>query len=102
MPAAWMIFHMDQKMLAFEPLSQLTSQRQAIWFLIWMLGFNTYEDFLSVANQDATTGVYDVDFVSCHVAHFLILVDFSLFLLRQAYDSKVAKDEPPSRGQLQD
>ena len=33
--------------LSFEALSQVVSQRQAIWFLLWTLSFNFYEDGIS-------------------------------------------------------
>merc|ERR1712224_1093936 len=42
MPAAWMLCHTSQNLLAFEPLSQVVSQRQAIWFLVWTVAFNIY------------------------------------------------------------
>ena len=33
MPALWMLFQTDEKLLVFEPLSQVVSQRQAVWSL---------------------------------------------------------------------
>merc|ERR1712159_328681 len=47
MPALWMLFQTDQRLLAFEPLSQASTQQQAIWFLVWMMCFNAYEDGIS-------------------------------------------------------
>lgn len=99
MPAVWNLLITDEKLLAFEPLSQGTTQNQAIWFLLWMMAYNGYEDFVTMMES----GVYEVHFVSAHVAHFLLMLDFSLFLLHQAYNTKVAKNENSSScEQLQD
>lgn len=91
MPALWMLSQLDQKLLAFEPLSQATSQRQAIWFLAWTMAFNIYEDGISTV----MSGVFQPHFVAGHVAHFLVLLDFSSLFLQQAYNSKVSKNEGP-------
>lgn len=91
MPAAWMMAYTNQKLLAFEPLSQVVSQRQAIWFLAWIAAFSTYEDFIAMS----MSGVYEPHFVAGHILHFLTLLDFSLLFLQQAYSSKVAKTEAP-------
>merc|ERR1719388_443405 len=86
MPAVWMLAVTDHKLLAFEPLSQVVSQRQAIWFLVWITAFNVYEDGISMV----MSGLRDPHFVAGHVLHFLILLDFSSFFLHQSYISKVA------------
>jgi len=89
MPAFWIMFQIDQKLLAFEPLSQLVSQRQAIWLLAWMIAFNTYEDGVSTM----MSGVQQPHFVAGKLLHFFLVLDFSSLFLQQAYNSKVAKNE---------
>merc|ERR1719324_2064883 len=89
MPAFWIISHIDLKLLSFEALSQVVAQRQAIWFLMWMLAFNIYEDGI----ETVLSGLQEPHFLAGHVLHFLILLDFSSLFLQQAYTSKVAKSE---------
>merc|ERR1711904_481254 len=89
MPALWMLSQTNQNLLTFEPLSQLVSQRQAIWFLVSMVLFNAYEDLVAMV----MSGIKDRSFIAGHVVHFLTLLDFSLLFFQQAYVSKVAKNE---------
>ena len=37
-------------------------------------------------------------FVCGHVAHFLLLPDFTLFLLKESYDTKIAKVQAEKKG----
>ena len=97
MPAVWMMFQTDQKLLAFDPLSQVVSQRQSVWFLSWMLAYNGYEDVIRVW----TSGFWEPHFIAGHILHFLTVIDFSVLLLQQAFGSKVAKcEEISSSGNL--
>jgi len=89
MPAVWMLFQTDEKLLAFEPLSQVDTQRQAFWVLVWMMAFNMYEDCIATT----MSGLREPCAVAGHIVHFVTIIDFIFFFLQEAYESKVAKNE---------
>lgn len=89
MPALWISSRVDQKLLTYAPLTQLQSQRQAIWFLAWMITFNAYEDFVGML----MSGVKELHFLVGKLFHFLLLFDFSALFLQQAYDTTREKEE---------
>mmetsp|Transcript_107156 Transcript_107156/g.313367 ORF Transcript_107156/g.313367 Transcript_107156/m.313367 type:complete len:96 (+) Transcript_107156:1-288(+) len=64
------------------------SQRRAVWLFAFLTAFYCVEDIANAVNLRR-----DFPLASCsHVAHFLLLADFSTFLLAHLYDpDKFAK-----------
>eukprot|EP00413_Alexandrium_margalefii_P029379 CAMPEP_0204564480 /NCGR_PEP_ID=MMETSP0661-20131031/34909_1 /ASSEMBLY_ACC=CAM_ASM_000606 /TAXON_ID=109239 /ORGANISM="Alexandrium margalefi, Strain AMGDE01CS-322" /LENGTH=306 /DNA_ID=CAMNT_0051572127 /DNA_START=86 /DNA_END=1006 /DNA_ORIENTATION=- len=84
-PAVWMACRKDTDVPSFELAD---SQRRAVCLFAFLMAFYSVED---VANAISLRRDYPL--ASCgHVAHFMLLMDFSAFLLAHLYDpDKFAK-----------
>jgi len=79
-PAVWMVYREDKSTVRFEVESKDTARTSAVFF-IFLVGFYLCEDLFNAYNARA---FYLVAFA--HILHFLLLLDFGVYVLAHVYN----------------
>lgn len=86
MPAVWMMYRHKSAMSAYE--DDAVRRWKANWFFAFLMGFYFMEDITSLGS------LWSVLPLACigHVAHFLLVLDFSGFMLAHIYSPEKIKE----------
>lgn len=98
MPAVWMLYQMNRSVEVFVPLPDQFARVRAQHFMSFLAAFYLYEDvygpFMTVTGEPLL--------VWGHILHLMLLLDFGVFFLFQAYGPKSSKPDPVSLNQFSD
>merc|ERR1719379_415183 len=80
-PAVWIVYREDRSVSRFT-LGSAETKRTATAFFLFLVGFYVFEDLLMVYQA------YDFSVLAslAHLAHFMLLLDFSCYLLAHIYN----------------
>merc|ERR1719387_1586338 len=80
-PAVWTVFRENQG-LARLNVESAETKRTATAFFLFLVGFYVTEDLLMVYQAYSISGLASL----AHLAHFMLLVDFSFYILAHVYN----------------
>lgn len=103
MPALWMLWTMNQNVEMFAPLPENSSHKQATFFCIFVVTFYFHEDILGPLGDEDLFGHEMAKFaIMGHGFHFMVLLDFAIFFLFQAWSPKQIKNEDIQKPKLEE
>lgn len=89
MPAVWMLYRMDRCFEVFQPMPEASTQRRAICFFTFVVGYYIYEDLIIPMISLPGNMLY----MTAHNVHLLLILDFGSFFIMQSYLPKYKQDD---------